>query len=189
MARSKDDQLRIRISRLTASSAACRRFISTHDKLTGALRIERHIDVIRMGQMMSDMGLAKELAFIDDDIWSKMTQEERLARFFEVIAIKGKAPVIIPAATHTVPPKQSIALLNIPQFAHPEQQATAEEPPAPPAAAAAPAPAEEPATSEPEQPSAAPEPQQVSQLEDGGVVITKKSRAIKAPIKGMGGGA
>lgn len=88
--RHNDNQLRIRIARLTATSPACKRFISEHDELTGTARIERHIDVIRMGQMMLDLDLSKELAFIDDEIWQKMSIKQRRARFFEVLALKGK---------------------------------------------------------------------------------------------------
>ncbi|HAU6297990.1 hypothetical protein QMM96_22245 [Citrobacter freundii] len=181
-ARHKDEQLRIRIARLTASSPAAKRFMAQHDKLTGAARIERHIDVVRMGQMLLDMGLLKELVFLDDDIWSKQTPEERLSRFFDVLELKGKLPsgardyvdVPVLSSIAEIPPVNAVAAS--------EGQSEASALP----------PAKKTDSEQPAQPPKQPEsfgPANVEHTVDGATFITESIPKLTGRMKGLGDGA
>lgn len=173
-------QLRIRTARLS-TSPSCRRFLKEHDKLGASARVERHVDVLRMGQMMHDMDCTKELAFLDDENWQKLTPEERRDRFFEVLTIKGKAS----AHSGTVGKSaETPALTAVDEIA----PVTRSEEPQGDSDTITPPPAEKPRTAPPVEADSE-EPAQVKMSDDGATHITQKAPKKVPAIKGLGGGA
>ncbi|HBM2815657.1 TPA: hypothetical protein LU109_003567 [Enterobacter hormaechei subsp. xiangfangensis] len=188
MARHKDDSLRIRLSRLTATSSACKRFITQHDKLEGAVRINRHVETIRLGQMLHELGFERELAFLDNEVWEKAKQPERLAMLLDVLRISGK--LVLP----DVQPNPPSSPVYEPVYADVE--------PKTPAKAPVVAPVAQPAV---ETPPAQPKPQkanvapvaprkptaEVKQTEDGATFISESAPALgalPANLRNLAGG-
>lgn len=198
MARHQDEQLRIRIERLTATSPACQRFVKQHDELTSNVRLERHIDVIRMGQLMFELGVSKEMDLIDNEAWATMTIEERQRRFIDVLSREDKLPVASPLTECGPAPKDIAAAILLLA-----QSSITKTPPAAPRQAkgvkpSANTPPENKTLSEPpvkalsEAPPAQPETvtggPNVQNLEDGTTIITSKVTGVKkGAMKGLGG--
>jgi hypothetical protein len=187
--RRTDEQLRIRVERLTATSAACQRFIKQHDELSTNVRIERHIDVIRMGQLMLELGVSKEMGLMDNENWASMSLKQKRARFIDVLVRENKLPGIVgvEAGRTPSPYTTSVALLS----------ATQETPPAAPQAPQVDKLTD--STPTPEKPAVAPQVEAVSEVppaagntqdvtttEDGATFIVKNATTV-APgsIKGL----
>lgn len=188
--RHKDDQLRIRFARLTdGTSSACKRFAQQHDKLTGAARMERHLDTLRMGQMAHEMGMTKALAFIDNEAWATLTPEQRVERLLDALRMDEKLPASYTLSSDVATPAVQPEPANIP--AAPVTKQVAPEQPK----------VVEPIHQPPEQdtrastPENKPEPlseghqQDVTVTEEGATYITQKAPVIKKPMKGLGDGA
>lgn len=188
--RHKDDQLRIRFARLTDStSAACKRFAQQHDKLSGAARIERHIDVLRMGQMALEMGMTKALVFIDNEAWEGLTPEQRVERLLDALRMDGKLPASYSLSSQVASPAvaQEAGIIQSTPVA---QQAAPQ-----PAQSVQPAHQQQEPNKAVTEPDIKPEPskegnqQDVKLTEDGATFITQRAPVIKKPLKGLGDGA
>ncbi|HAV1601524.1 TPA: hypothetical protein JG832_002413 [Enterobacter hormaechei subsp. xiangfangensis] len=182
MARHKDDQLRIRFARLTATSSACKRFVQQHDKLTGAARIERHIDVVRMGQMALEMGMVKALAFIDNEAFASLTPVQRLERLLDALRMDEKLPASYVQSSEVVEVPVLRSIEDVPT-----PPAAPQEPQKPEPAQQQPDPENAPKT--PEVKPAKGHQQDVTQTEDGATFISQPAAKITAKIKGLGDGA